>query len=153
MEIEKLEADPQNNDYTKLDEKRKDLENIRKEKLKGTMIRSRAEWLCESEKPSSYFCSLEKHYYSEKTIKKLVTDNGAILSDQNKILNEVKCFYQNLFKSRDSNISDNDLSCLQELSGVRKLSDAEANTLEGLLTVDEIANKLKFMKNKKNTSH
>ena len=57
---------------------------------------------------------------------------------QNKILNEVKCFYQNLFKSRDFDISNNDLSHLQELSGVRKLSDAEANTLEGLRTIDEL---------------
>ena len=45
---------------------KKELENLRKEKLNGIMIRSCAQWLSEGEKPSSYFCSLEKFYYTEK---------------------------------------------------------------------------------------
>ena len=45
---------------------KKELENLRKEKLNGIMIRSGAQCLSEGEKPSSYFCSLEKFYYTEK---------------------------------------------------------------------------------------
>lgn len=35
------------------------------------MIRSRAHWLEEGEKPSKYFCNLESRNFLNKTIKKL----------------------------------------------------------------------------------
>lgn len=50
--------------------KKKELESIRKEKLLGHMIRSRARWIEEGEKPSKYFCNLESRNYLNKTIKK-----------------------------------------------------------------------------------
>ena len=55
----------------RLELKKKELENIRKDKLNGIMIRSRAQWLSEGEKPSKYFCSLEKFYYTKKQLKEL----------------------------------------------------------------------------------
>ena len=69
-EIESLENNDGSMDYSELEIKKRELESLRKEKLKGIMIRSRAQWLSEGEKPSKYFCSLEKHYYTEKTVKK-----------------------------------------------------------------------------------
>ena len=53
-----------------LDLKKKALKTICQDKLSGIMTRSRAHWLTEGEKPSEYFCSLEKFYYTEKTVKK-----------------------------------------------------------------------------------
>lgn len=69
QEIEALEL---NNsiDIELLDEKKNALENLRKEKLQGHMIRSRALWLEEGEKPSKYFCNLESRNFLNKTIKK-----------------------------------------------------------------------------------
>ena len=148
-EIEFLENQPQCQIGVILQEKKKTLENMRQENLKGLMIRSRAEWLYESEKPSRYFCSLEKRYYTEKTIKKLVTDDGNILSDQKEILAEVKHFYQDLFRSRDYQISDEYLSSLKSLPGLVSLSDTDSDLLEGLLNINEIGTALKSMKNKK----
>lgn len=69
QEIENLESDA-SIDLNKLEEKKKELENIRKEKLLGHMIRSRARWIEEGEKPSKYFCNLESRNYLNKTIKK-----------------------------------------------------------------------------------
>ena len=69
-EIESLENNDGSIDYPELDIKKRELESLRKEKLKGIMIRSRAQWLSEGEKPSKYFCSLEKQYYTEKKGKK-----------------------------------------------------------------------------------
>ena len=37
--------------------------NIRQEKLKGHMLRSKAQYTDEGEKPTKYFCGLEKHNY------------------------------------------------------------------------------------------
>ena len=48
-----------------LDEK---LESIRKEKIHGLMVRSKANWQHEGEKPSKFFLSLEKSAASRKTI-------------------------------------------------------------------------------------
>ena len=43
-----------------LDDKKQELEKLREHKLKGHLIRSRLNWLNEGEKPSKYFCNLEK---------------------------------------------------------------------------------------------
>ena len=113
------------------------------------MIRSRAQWLSEGEKPSKYFCSLEKHYYTEKTVKKIVTEEGKILTDQTKILDELKGFYKNLFCSRDAKNSDYCTKDLDTLTGLTKLTDNESSLLEGYLTIEEITKALKSMKNQK----
>ncbi|KAK3083672.1 hypothetical protein FSP39_001222 [Pinctada imbricata] len=70
-EIEEIE---QNNpgviNYQQLEEKKNELENLRKEKLKGSIIRSKAKWVEEGEKPSKYFCNMESRNFVNKTIKK-----------------------------------------------------------------------------------
>ena len=45
---------------TLLADKQEDLENIYKQKVKGFITRTRLQWLDEGEKPTSYFCNLEK---------------------------------------------------------------------------------------------
>ena len=67
-------------------EKKQQLENIIKESLRGHMVRSRVDYLNESEKPTKYFCQLEKNNYQTKTIKRLQISNGDILQDQHRIL-------------------------------------------------------------------
>ena len=148
-EIELLENCNENINFSDLDTKKKELESFRMEKLEGIMIRSRAQWLSEGEKPSKYFCSLEKHYYVEKTVKKLVTNEGHILTGQKEILDEIKCFYKKLFSNRDAEMHENSIEHLNNLTGLTKLSEYEANLLEGNLTIDEISNSLKSMKNQK----
>ena len=49
------------------------------------MAQSRMEWLSEGEKPTSYFCKLDSKQFTEKTIRKLQINNGAILTDQKQI--------------------------------------------------------------------
>ena len=41
-------------------EEQKELEKIRKHKLRGPIVRARSKWIKEGEKPSTYFCSLEE---------------------------------------------------------------------------------------------
>ena len=99
-EIELLEIKDNVGNQSNLEDKKKELESIPAEKLKGNLIRSRAKWFSKGEKPFRHFCALEKHLYMEKTIRELVTDDGKVLHDQTKIHEEVKTFYQNLFRSR-----------------------------------------------------
>ena len=51
-----------------LDECKENLEEIRKEKLNGMMMRSKDNWIEYGEKPSKYFCSLEKRNYVNKML-------------------------------------------------------------------------------------
>ena len=69
-EIEILENNSDQASLEKLDVKKKELENLRKVKMNGMIVRSRAQWLIDGEKPSKYFCSLEKFYYTEKNSQK-----------------------------------------------------------------------------------
>ena len=88
-EIEVLESES-NINLTLLEQKKVELENIRKEKLQGHIIRSRAKWVEEGEKPSKYFCSLESRNFLNKTIKKVETQEGQVMYDQSQILHHVR---------------------------------------------------------------
>jgi exonuclease III len=77
-DIAKLEN---NNDLesTILEDKKSELLTLRKRKLEGSLIRSRAKWLLEGEKPSNYFCNLENRYYASKFMNSLYSDTGEVL--------------------------------------------------------------------------
>ncbi|XP_061193791.1 uncharacterized protein LOC133202033 [Saccostrea echinata] len=78
-----------------LEEKNKELEDIRRQKMRGVLIRSRARWVEEGEKPSHYFCNLENRNFTSKIIPKVETENGNIIYKQAEILNEAKKYYEN----------------------------------------------------------
>lgn len=81
-----------------VDELKKELEKIRIEKLKGSMIRSKAKWIDEGEKPTEYFCNLEKRNYTNKTIQRVEKEDGKVITDQDDILEETCKYYENLYK-------------------------------------------------------
>ena len=59
-------------------EEKIELEMIRKEKIQGLLIRSRVRWAEEGENPTKYFYSLESRKYINKTIPKVMKDDGLI---------------------------------------------------------------------------
>ena len=71
-----------------LEDKKEELEDMRQECIQG--IVTRVKWLEEGEKPSSFFCSLEKQNFIEKTIKYLKLKDDKIITDQKKILGQVR---------------------------------------------------------------
>ena len=146
-EIENLEKKEQLNDFEQelLDSKQEELVNIRDFRLKGVLLRSRARWVEDGEKPSSYFCSLEKRNYVNKCMNKITLDNDTCVTNKKEITNVVKDFYKDLYTKRD--VQDAAVSDL--VNNLPALSDIEANKLEGLLTLDEISYALKNMKNGK----
>ena len=60
-------------------------------------------------KPTQFFCGVEKSNSLLKTIHKIIKDDGSEITNQKLILNEVKAFYEYLYKSNDnsSNSIDN----------------------------------------------
>ena len=68
---------------------------VRESKLKGHLVHARIDWLQLGEKPTKFFCSLERKNYIQKTIRKVETVNGQIIA-QAEILKEIETFYSNL---------------------------------------------------------
>ena len=144
IELLEAETDP---DHEKLDRLRKDLETIRVKKVKGSLIRSRAKWIEEGEKPSSYFLNLENRNFTSKIIPKIQADNGDIISKQEDVLSEVRLFYEKLYKFRET---DNiNLELHLENCNIPKLSDIDSDSLEGKITFEEAGKVLRGMKNNK----
>ena len=101
-----LDENPTNGLREEIENKKKQLKNIRGIKLKGSMIRSWAKWNLQGEKNSKYFCNLEKCHYTDKLIPKIITEEGRELSDQKAILREQSKFYKNFYSTKNHSITE-----------------------------------------------
>ena len=129
-----------------LEDKKVELEQIRKSRLKGELVRSRIQWLSEGEKPSKYFCNLEKKNFLAKTIRSVQLENGSQVLHQEEILKCVGQYYQRLFKNNDNQLANIDLFTTFENAQIKK------NCSENLgekINVKELSDVLKKMKNNK----
>ena len=70
-------------------------------------------------------------------------ENGNICIEQKDILDEVMTFYENLYKSRESELDDINLQHLLHTYNIRTLTNNQANKLEGDITENEILLQLK----------
>ena len=123
------------------------LEEIRKAKIQGVMLRSRVRYEELGEKPTKYFFNLENRQFTNKVMNKIIDENGDEYTKTKDVLNCQKRFYENLYN--DINIID-DTHISNVLGEIEtKLSDQEAENLEGEITLTELAQALKNMKNDK----
>ena len=133
-----------------LNTKKQELESIRISKLNGSIVRSKAKWILEGEKPSKYFLNLENRNFTNKIIPKIVKDNGEEICNQNEILEEIQNFYKTLYSKSEKSVHNNvDLNEYLKNIDVPKLSKLEAESLEGHITYTEASQTLKKMKNNK----
>ena len=123
-----------------------ELLEIRTKKIEGMNIRSRTNWLKEGERGSRYFCSLEKRNFINKSMPFLELENGERIYDQKLISEEVKCFYENLYK--EQHVEETNLNNILP-EDTPKLSEDQKNDLSGKLTLQELAKALQNMKNNK----
>ena len=92
------------NQYTEI---KSELEEFYKKTAKASMIRATADFIENDEKNTKYFLNMEKRNYSVKCIKCLKTPFGKI-TEEEKILQEEKRFYEKLYSE-----SDKDINCRQ----------------------------------------
>ena len=114
----------------------------------GLIIHSKSNWYEQGEKYSEYFLNLEKRNQVKSHIHKLISDSGNVINDPSEILSTVKDIYATLYKHRSTK---NERECLEYLHSLNipKLSEAERNSCEGLLTKKECLEVLSEMKNGK----
>ena len=105
VDIENLESLSDKQNYTSiLEDKKLEVENLRKNKIKGHITRSRIQWLKDGKKPTSFFCNLENKNFVKKAVRKLELNNGSQITNQKDILREMGNFYNSLLKKIGINI-------------------------------------------------
>ena len=131
----------------KLAEKKEKLAEIRKEKIDGVMMRSRSRYQDLGEKPTKYFFNLENRNYVNKVMTKLIDEDGTEYTETKDVLNCQQRFYKTLY-DENNNIDARPIEItIGENS--RKLSDLEAEKIEGEILLTELSEALKNMKNEK----
>ena len=144
--IEELEIKTilSSDEQVELENSKLELVSLRQERMEGVLIRSRARWVGDGEKVSSFFCSLEKRNYINKRITQL-NKNGNIITNERDIESEVKDFFSKLYDEKcvtDVEIKD----IIDELP---TFSELEQKSLEGTITLKEASIALKNMQNNK----
>ena len=98
-------------------------------KEESARIRSKCLWYEERKKSSKFFLNMEKRRGIQGQIRRLKVNNQ-IITDQNKIQNELLFFYETLFRNTSENTSEDCESFLNEVF-VPKLNYEDARICEG----------------------
>ena len=68
--------------------------------MERVLLRSRARWIAEGEKITTYFCELEKRNYVSKQMIKLTANNVEKIQKAKDIIKAIKTFYERLYSDR-----------------------------------------------------
>ena len=111
LQLAEIESDrePDNRELRRqLDIAREEVENHNRQAAEGAQLRAKTQWHVEGEKPSKFFCNLEKHNAVQKYIPELkVKDTDGkdkLVTDQKKVEQEIFDFYQTLYKSHEAEL-------------------------------------------------
>lgn len=122
------------------------LKSIYIRETEGILIRSRAKWLEEGERPSRYFFRLQSSRAQKSFMPSIYNSSGTEVFSQKEIEQAHVDFYSSLFSEEPIDLNfQNDL--LSSLS--RQLSSDQASLCEGAITVDEISFAIKNMNTNK----
>ncbi len=144
-EAEKIENNPEYGEegFVRL---KTELEEYKKEKSKGAIIRSRAQYALEGERSTKFFLNLENKKQRRKHIAELENGKGEKINDFVGIIEEVENFYKELFKKEGVK-----QECVDEvLSTVNaKLDEDEKNRCERDIDIEEIKSAINQTKKNK----
>ena len=104
----------------------------------------------DGEKPSKYFCSLEKNFNAQKYISKLKVQNEGLeveITDQDDIQDEIRKYYADLYDNHDSLLTDSITDFLDVNTESPKLTDEQSLELEKEISLEELSIVLKNTKN------
>jgi len=122
------------------------LKAIYVKETEGILIRSRAEWLEDSDRPTRYFFQLQSSNAQKSHMSSIYDSSGAEVSSQEEIEQAHVDFYSSLFSEEpvDLNFPNHLLSSLS-----CQLSPDQSSLCEGALTIDEISFAVKNMNTNK----
>ena len=123
---------------------KQEISQIQQEKTKGTIIRAKANWEFLGEHSTKYFLKLERNNYVNKTLYRVRKSNGEVTENKDEILDEIKTFYEKLYKSQGP-ISTQYIEKLE----IPKISEDLQIELEKPISQAEISIALKKLKKNK----
>ncbi len=130
-----------------IDNVKKEIEHLNKNKVEGNRIRSRANVIVDQQN-ASFYVNQEKRNYKTSHITTLERTNGDVISEPKDILNEIKSFYENLYNNKQNTIENLENHFL---SNIKKIDTDDYNVAEKELQMEECEKALKKMKNGKKT--
>ena len=131
-------------DKIKMDKLKAKLSKIEALKTQSTIVRSRARWYEYGEKNNKYFYSLEKTNYRRKHVTSIINHKDKSITDPKKILQEEELFFKEIYTSKNIYPQLPEFTDFFE-SIENKLSEEEAESCEGEITLNECYNALKSM--------
>ena len=120
----------------------KDIEEIIRFRTKGAKLRCQANWLEGGKKCSAYYFQLEKDRFNRKTVNRLKTERGEIISDTHSITKYQAEFDQRLFRSDGTRFDPDYLTDII----LPQVSEDDKYTMDAPLQTEEIHIALKQLK-------
>ena len=121
------------------------LDTLYEQRAKGYHIRSRAKWVEDGEKSSSYFLNLEKSRQAHNTISCLKDSEGKTQHSDDDILHIARSFYEKLYASNMPSLEDIE-SYFDTVQAENKLDDDAQQKCEGPVSYTECTKALTKMK-------
>lgn len=127
---------PTEDDRQKILNLQPQLDEIYSRKAQGAFIRSRAKWIEEGEKNSSYFCGLEKRRQEKNSIRSLMIEDNEV-TDEKVISSEIWKFYSQLYSSKFSSMDCQNF--FQDIAKhIPKIKDSLKQTCENQIRITEL---------------
>ncbi|KAL3700944.1 hypothetical protein R1sor_018966 [Riccia sorocarpa] len=118
-----------------------ELINLENQEASLWYLRSRSKWLREGEAPTKYFFNLAKSRFSKDRILGLQNDQGEVITRQRDILQLIETYYTEL-EGLDSRLARQEILQLID----KRISEAEASSLDRTPTDDEVDATIKSLK-------
>ena len=144
----KYATDSSKGTYKQHEKTKEELEKIYDYITEGIILRSKATFYEEGEKPSKYFLSLEKSNKIKSSLCKLKwsEQSNEVTTDPKCIMTELMKFYSELYTPRSLKTETECMAYLHNLN-LPKLSNDDRRSCEGKLTLQECWEALTSMKN------
>ena len=120
---------PSNENFEQLEILKIEYDNIYEDLAKGAIIRSKATWYEKGEKSNKYFLNLESHNKIKSSVRKTFNAEGTLITDPQKIRQEIESFYSDLCKNDTLLPPKTILTSFLENPDIPKLSQSDAQVL------------------------
>ncbi len=147
----KLGNDPNINTHKLYTLNKNELEQIEKDEVNIQIFKSKVKWTEEAEKNSTFFPSLEKRNFTNKSIKALDA-NGTIEKEPDKISKEQYNYYQALFSeklNKDDKSYKDSLNTFLTNNRMPQLNEKQKQACDKTIIEQEILNSIKQLTNGK----
>ncbi len=111
----------------------------------GAQVRSRAKWIEEGERSTSFFLKLEDKRQTSSRITALHTSDGKVVTNDAEILKEATSFYETLYSSKNPHTDDIN-TYLSNINFPLTLNAEQKESCEGVITQNECEHVMKNLK-------